>query len=55
MGRELCFVSSYLTHHLAIMAVIAKFFGHKVNEKLGVEPTTVIFLRNQQQRDFSVY
>lgn len=54
MGRELCFASSHLTHHLAIMAVIAKFLGHKVNEKLGVAPTTATFLRNQQQRDSCV-
>lgn len=48
MGRELCFASSHLTHHLAIMAAIAKFLGHKVSAELGVAPTTATFLRSQQ-------
>ncbi len=50
MGRELCFASSHLTHHLALMAAIAKFLGHDVNDEFGVAPTTATFLRSQQQK-----
>lgn len=50
MGRELCFASSHLTHHLALMAAIAKFLGHEVNDEFGVAPTTATFLRSQQQK-----
>jgi len=49
VGREICFVSTHLTHHLALMAAIAKFLGHKVNTNLGVAPTTASFLRTQEQ------
>ena len=49
VGREVCFVSTHLTHHLALMAAIAKFLGHCVNTNLGVAPTTASFLRSQKQ------
>ncbi|MDC0932800.1 hypothetical protein OAR97_03050 [Arcobacteraceae bacterium] len=48
VGREVCFVSIHLTHHLALMAVIAKFLGHSVSPDLGVAPTTATFLRSQK-------
>jgi uncharacterized damage-inducible protein DinB len=48
VGREVCFVSTHLTHHLALMAVIAKFLGHTVSPDLGVAPTTATFLRSQK-------
>ena len=51
MARELCFASSHLTHHLALMAAIAKFLGHEVNDEFGVAPTTATFLRSQQQKN----
>lgn len=53
IGRELCFASSHLTHHLAIMAAIAKFLGHEVSDELGVAPTTATFLRSQQKQSDS--
>ncbi len=46
-GRELCFASSHLTHHLALMAAIAKYVGQQVNANLGVAPCTATFLRNE--------
>lgn len=49
VGREICFASSHLTHHLALMAAIAKFLGQEVSKTLGVAPTTATFLRSQQQ------
>jgi len=49
VGREVCFVSTHLTHHLALMAAIAKFLGHSVKTNLGVAPTTASFLRSQKQ------
>jgi len=49
VGREVSFVSTHLTHHLALMAAIAKFLGHSVNTNLGVAPATASFLRNQKQ------
>ena len=48
IGRELCFVSSHLTHHLALMAVLAKLAGCQVDESLGVAPATATFLRTQK-------
>ena len=48
VGRELCFVSSHLTHHLALMAVLAKLAGCQVDESLGVAPATASFLRAQE-------
>lgn len=48
VGREICFVTTHLTHHLALMAAIAKFLGLSVNTNLGVAPTTATFLRSQK-------
>lgn len=47
-GRELCFASSHLTHHLAIMAAIAKMSGKEVDPYLGLAPATATFTRNQE-------
>ena len=44
-GRELCFASSHLTHHLAIMAAIAKVSGKDVDPYLGLAPATATFTR----------
>ena len=49
-GRELCFVSSHLTHHLAIMAAIAKFLGKTIDAEVGLAPSTASFFRQQSQR-----
>lgn len=46
-ARELCFAASHLTHHLAIMAVIAKMSGRKVDDTLGLAPATATFARNE--------
>lgn len=48
-GRELCFASSHLTHHLALMAVIAKIAGKSVDPTLGLAPATATHVRNQLQ------
>ncbi|MBL4584236.1 MAG: DinB family protein [Pseudomonadales bacterium] len=47
-GRELSFASSHLTHHLALMAVIAKIAGKQVDPILGLAPSTATFIRKQQ-------
>ena len=44
-GRELCFASSHLVHHLAIMAAIAKMAGKEVDSKLGLAPATATYER----------
>ena len=44
-GRELCFASSHLTHHLAMMVIIAKLAGKAVESALGLAPATASFLR----------
>lgn len=49
-ARELCFAASHLTHHLAIMAVIAKMSGHKVDASLGLAPATATYVRNEMQQ-----
>ena len=48
-GRELCFVSSHLIHHMAIMAAIAKSQGLTVDESIGVAPATATYLRAQEE------
>jgi len=48
LSRELCFASSHLTHHLALMAAIAKYVGQSVAMGLGTAPATASFLRGQQ-------
>ncbi|PVZ69691.1 DinB family protein [Pelagibaculum spongiae] len=48
LGRELCFTSSHLVHHLAIMAAIARLIGHQVDSAIGQAPTTASFNRSQQ-------
>lgn len=53
-GRELCFASSHLIHHLAIMAAIAKMSGKFVDERLGLAPATATFVREQESRSQSV-
>ncbi len=50
-GRELCFASSHLTHHLAIMAAIAKMAGKQVDPKLGLAPATASFIRQQAESE----
>ncbi len=46
LGRELCFVSSHLTHHLAIMAALAKLAGCSVSDSVGVAPATASYIRS---------
>jgi len=48
-ARELCFASSHLTHHLALMAAIAKYLGLQVDAGLGIAPSTATFIRTQQE------
>lgn len=49
LGRELCFASSHLTHHLAIMAAIAKVSGKEVDSSIGLAPATATYTREQAQ------
>ena len=44
-SRELCFASSHLVHHLAIMAAVAKMAGKEVDPTLGLAPATATFVR----------
>ncbi|GAA3918808.1 DinB family protein [Litoribacillus peritrichatus] len=48
-GRELCFASSHLTHHLALMVVHAKLLGLEVDSQLGVAPATATYIREQEE------
>jgi len=52
-GREICFAASHLTHHLALMAAIAKYLGQQVDAGLGVAPCTATFLRGEQSAEFA--
>lgn len=47
LARELCFAASHLTHHLAIMAIIAKLSGKEVCSSMGTAPSTATFIREQ--------
>jgi hypothetical protein len=46
-GRELCFASSHVTHHLALIVAIAKSMNIKINGQMGIAPATATFLRQQ--------
>lgn len=48
LGREICFVSSHLVHHVAIMAAIARLLGKPTEQNLGVAPATATYLRKQE-------
>lgn len=45
LGRELCFASSHVTHHLALIVAIARSMNIKIDGQLGVAPATATFLR----------
>ncbi|MGI9281698.1 MAG: DinB family protein [Endozoicomonas sp.] len=47
LARELIFASSHLTHHLALMATIAKVAGNKIDPSVGMAPATSSFTRSQ--------
>ncbi|MEH6449708.1 MAG: DinB family protein [Oleispira sp.] len=47
LGRELCFASSHVTHHLALIVAIARSMNIQVNGQLGIAPATATFLRQQ--------
>ena len=47
--RELCFVASHLTHHLALMAAMARSRGQDVEVGVGMAPATLTHLRSQQK------
>ena len=47
LGRELCFASSHVTHHLALIVAIAKSMNIKINGQLGIAPATATFLCKQ--------
>ena len=47
LGRELCFASSHITHHLALMVAIARSLNIPINGQLGIAPATATFLRQQ--------
>ncbi|WP_062261332.1 DinB family protein [Endozoicomonas arenosclerae] len=47
LARELIFASSHLTHHLALMATIAKVAGNKIDPSVGMAPATSSFTRGQ--------
>jgi hypothetical protein len=53
-GRELCFASSHLIHHLAIMAAIAKMTGKKVDGYLGMAPATASHSRTLKRQVYAV-
>jgi hypothetical protein len=46
-GRELCFASSHVTHHLALIVAIAKSMNIQIDGQLGIAPATATFLRQQ--------
>ncbi|WP_281647231.1 DinB family protein [Parendozoicomonas sp. Alg238-R29] len=52
--RELCFVSSHLTHHLALMAISAKLAGCEVSDNVGLAPATASFVRSQQPNEVAL-
>ncbi len=49
--RELVFASSHAVHHFALISVIAKLQGVKLDESFGLAPATASFLRNEAKED----
>lgn len=49
--RELVFVSSHAVHHYALIGVIAKLQGVKMDEYFGVAPATASHLRDCASQD----
>jgi uncharacterized damage-inducible protein DinB len=50
LGRELTFAISHAIHHYALIAVIAKLFGHQPHKEFGVAPSTLVYQQQQQQQ-----
>lgn len=50
LGRELCFASSHVTHHLALIVAITRSMNIKINGQPGIAPATATFLRQQAAR-----
>ncbi len=50
LARELGFTSSHLVHHLALMAVIAKMAGKKIDDSYGLAPATATYMRNEAEQ-----
>ncbi|MFL0809707.1 MAG: DinB family protein [Agarilytica sp.] len=45
--RELVFTSSHAVHHYALISIIAKIQGVKLDKRVGVAPATATFLRSE--------
>lgn len=45
--RELVFTSSHAVHHYALISMIAKIQGVKLDKRVGVAPATATFLRSE--------
>ena len=44
--RELIFTSSHTVHHYALISVLAKLQGAKIQSGVGVAPATASFIRD---------
>lgn len=51
IARELIFASSHAVHHFALISVIAKLQGIKLDDQFGLAPATATFLRNETKED----
>lgn len=46
--RELCYVASHTTHHLALLTLLARSRGIVIDKAIGVAPTTATYCRSLQ-------
>jgi len=50
ISRELLYLANHTVHHIAYIALLAKFHGVAVDESFGVAPTTASFLHEERMR-----
>ena len=43
LGRELLFMHSHAVHHHAIIAILLRAFGQRMNDQFGVMPSTTVW------------
>lgn len=47
LERELMSLITHSIHHLAVIVLIAKSFGHQIDDDLGKAPSTLVFERGE--------
>jgi len=51
IGRELVFLANHTVHHMAIIGLLAEQAGEQVGESFGVNPSTLRYWSQQEQKN----